>query len=679
MEIIPFRNIKSFTELPQFKFLPPKSWRAFRQHSVTYCDKICAFDIETTTVEVEPGNKQSFMYVWQFAIGTELVIIGRTWEEFLKLVKWLEFLTQGNTIVCFIHNASYEFQFLSGIWKFENEDVFCVDSRKILKFNMGPLEFRCSYKLTNLSLKDLTKRYGVQHGKIDGALFDYDKIRYPWTPLTDLEQQYIVNDVIGLLECIDIIMKLYNDDLYSLPLTSTGFVRRICRDSMRQRKSEIMKCYPDFDVFKMLRAEFRGGNTHANRFYAGEVIEGDLYSYDISSSYPSVQCNREFPVTPFVMVKNLSMKKIDRLIERGYAVLFTVRLYDVSLRDRHYPVPYIPIAKCSICSGYQNDNGRVIRADVLEITVNDIDWQIIVAQYTFSAQAIKAYYASYGPLPAELIQCNVEFFRQKTELKGLEGQELYYSKAKELLNSIYGMTVQNPAKGTILFDNCEYNTDTSVSEEELLFKARKRAFLCYQFGCWTTSHARAALEAGIRICSADQLLYVDTDSCKCIGPSDFTAYNERQKELSLQSGLYAADRHGVVHYGGVFELDGKYQAFITQGAKKYAYITDTGKLGVTVSGVGKARGREALIAAGGLEAFKPGFVFHNCGKTRSIYNDTGYGKFSTPDGEINITRNVVIEDQDYTLSLSDEYEAILNTAKGFLLKSMEIYKNNKIL
>ena len=41
-------------------------------------------------------------------------------------------------------------------------------------------------------------------------------------------------------------------------------------------------------------------------------------------------------------------------------------------------------------------------------------------------------------------------------------------KSKELLNGIYGMSVQNPAKGSILFNDCLYEDDTSKTEAELL-------------------------------------------------------------------------------------------------------------------------------------------------------------------------------------------------------------------
>lgn len=671
MRIIQANELK-ISDLPELHFAKPKTWRNRSKYAPLYKQEICAFDIETTTIE---PLHQAVMYVWQFAIGTEFVVIGRTWDEFEKLLKLLNAVTDGNKLVCYVHNLSYEMQFLSGIFEFSNEDVFCPDSRKILRAYLRCLELRCSYYLTNLSLKELTRRYNVQHAKIDGDLFDYDKVRYPWTPLTELEQRYIINDVIGLIESIQVIMELNNDDVYSLPLTATGFVRRECREAMRYDHQHIVNIYPDYEVFKLLRAEFRGGNTHANRYYAGEIIEGVIHSRDISSSYPSAQCNYDYPVTQFKPVKNLSIKRVNELIEHNRAVLFEVRFTDVELRNKYTPVPYIPIAKCSYYRSIQNDNGRILWAKTIQCVINDIDWKIIDKQYKIGKiEVLQAYTAWYGSLPQGLIDSNVKFFKKKTELKGIDGQELFYMKNKELLNSIYGMSVQNPAKAQILFDDCGYNEDVTKTEEELLLKSRKKAFIAYQFGCWTTAHARAALEAGIDLCG-DGLIYVDTDSCKYIGEADFSQYNEQMKQRSLQSGLYATDRKGVVHYGGVFEQEADMSAFITHGAKKYAYTDMEGKLHLTVSGVGKRKGAADLEAHGGLKAFEKGYVFKACGKTASVYTDSDFGWFPVDGREIYISRNVVIEDQDYTLSRTENYDEVLKQARRYLSKSMEILKN----
>ena len=670
MQVLRFDSIKIY-DLPQFTAdTKPPGYRS----RIRYNKQVCAFDIETTAL---PEIEQSVMYIWQFAIE-DTVIIGRTWDQFRILVKWLNTISHGRRIVVYVHNLSYEIQFLSGIFHFDDNNLFAMDSRKVLKAVEGNIEFRCSYLLTNLSLQAFTDRYQVEHRKLSGEAFDYSKKRYPDTPMTEDEIAYCVNDVAGLVEALHKLLELNGDNLYTVPLTSTGFVRRICKDAMRAEHKQIIDSYPDYEVFKLLRKAFRGGNTHANRYMADEVIRGKITSMDITSSYPFQQVCKQFPVYPFEKVHSTDIHYVDKLIDRGKPVLFHVALMDVSLRSKYTAIPYIPLDKTICCRFPVLDNGRVIRADYLEIVLTDIDWKIVVKQYQFKAVLVTAYKSGYGKLPNGLVDSNKEFYRLKTELKGVSGQELYYMKNKELLNSIYGMSVQSPVKRNILFNDCNseaglYVEDTSLTDEELLQRSKKKAFTCYQFGVWTTAHARNSLEDGIDICG-DDLLYCDTDSCKFIGDKDFTAYNKQVQQLAVAGGLVATDRKGVVHYGGVYELDGVYDAFITQGAKKYAY-EENGRIHITVSGVGKKKGAAALTAAGGLDAFREGFVFHHCGKTESVYNDSDYGHVFYDGHELYISRNVYIREQDYTLSRSDEYSSIINVSKYDIAKIARHCKN----
>lgn len=659
------------TDLPEFtEEKKPKNHRG----RVEYNSQICAFDIETTGLS---EIQQSVMYVWQFAIE-DYVIIGRTWDQFRTLIEWLQELGSGRRIVVYVHNLSYEFQFISGIFHFDNESVFSMDSRKVLKAVYGNIEFRCSYLLTNLSLKALTKRYNVQHQKLSGEDFDYSVRRFSDTELTEEELEYCINDVLGLVESIHKIMELSDDNLYTIPLTSTGYVRRVCKEAMRPEHYQIVNSYPDYTVFKLLRKAFRGGNTHANRYYADEVIHGGIWSSDITSSYPFQQVCKKFPVYPFEEVHSNDIHYIDRLISRGKAVLFHVALSNVTTRTKYVVIPYIPLDKTISIRNPVIDNGRILQADYLEIVVTDIDWNIIVKQYSFGASLICAYRSDYGPLPDGLRNSNIEFYKKKTELKGVKGQELYYMKNKELLNSIYGMSVQNPVKRSILFNDVGddpelYVEDMSVSDEELLLRSKRKAFTCYQFGVWTTAHARKSLEDGIDICG-DDLLYCDTDSCKYIGQHDFSEYNKGVQELAVAGGLYATDIKRITHYGGVYEPDGEYDQFITQGAKKYAYIED-GRIHITVSGVAKGPGAESLERAGGLAAFREGYVFRNCGKTESIYNDKDLGLYETDGRQIYISRNVFIHEQDYTLGRADDYTAIINLSKQDINKISAHLKN----
>ena len=94
----------------------------------------------------------------------------------------------------------------------------------------------------------------------------------------------------------------------------------------------------------------------------------------------------------------------------------------------------------------------------------------------------------------------------------------------------------------------------------------------------------------------DRMVYCDTDSVKMIGTVNLSGINKRREQQAKKQGAAAVDRKGVTHYMGVFEYEGTYDQFITQGAKRYAYVID-GKMGVTVSGVSKKinRKREYLL------------------------------------------------------------------------------------
>ena len=659
----------NFTPLPR---------RAGENGKLVYADCVCCFDIESTRIQ---EREQSVMYVWQFALG-EFTVYGRTWDDFKGFLRQLKSKLGEMHLVIFVHNLSYEFQFLSGIYHFNDYEVFATDSRKVLKCQMFKnFEFRCSYKLTNLSLAAMAKRYNKKYLKESGTDFDYSKRRFPDTPLTEQELKYCEHDVLAVVESVIKIMELNDDNLYTLPLTSTGFVRRNVKAGMKDYWYQMKDEMPPYRCYQLLKSAFRGGNTHGNRFYAGSIVD-DVSSVDISSSYPSQQCNKKFPVGKWKERHDLSIAQLEKRLSLGAAAIMRVYLYDVELRDIYAPVPYIPIAKCmqlhlpaDVSRGLCVDNGRVLQADFVEMCITDIDYKIILSMYKCKVEVQEMYTNWYDFLPLPIRELNIEYFRKKTELKGVQGEELYYFKNKELLNSIYGMSVQDVVKENILFADGQYLIDESRTREDIYNGRKKSIFTQYAYGVWTTAHARASLQAGIDLCG-DNLVYVDTDSCKFVGDVDFSAYNADRIAECKQSGAYATDPQGVTHYMGVYEDDGKYKRFITLGAKKYAYEDAKGELHITVSGVGKKSGAAELKANGGLEAFQPGFVFHNSGKTESVYNDEKRPYITRVDGHlITITRNVVIRDTTYTLSTTDDYAELLNVSSNMLNKVHKFWRN----
>ena len=641
-----------------------------------------AFDIETTVLE---DIEQAVMYIWQWQFGEDYTVIGRTWEEFLDLQHRIKnSLPDDHWLVVYVHNLSYEFQFLKGIYQFTPDNVFATGSRKPIKCDMWEcFEFRCSYKLTNMSLKQFTTRMRVKHIKLSGEEFDYSVKRFPWSTLTEEELEYCVNDVLGLVEAINALMERDKDTLQTIPLTSTGYVRRNAKRAMREgiHHNFVYSILPDYETYRALREAFRGGNTHANRYYAGDIIE-NVHSADRSSSYPAVMCNCEFPMTEFVPIlkKDLNLGYISRCINiRHKALLLRIGIRNLELRNPYWGCPYLSKDKCrNIRKAVDTeDNGRILQAEYLETTITDIDLKIILEEYTGEIILYQGWYSSYKKLPQPLIDEVIKYYRDKTELKGVKGQEIYYDKAKALLNSLYGMMAQDPVKHSLIFQQIGDWLEDDKPDEELLGKSNNRAFLAYQWGVWVTAHARDALERGIRIVhetDGADFIYCDTDSVKYCGDVDWTSYNNERIMECSESGAFAVDPSGITHYMGVYETEDNpetgvaYRYFKTLGAKKYAYVEKEGEgVHCTIAGVNKKKGGKELDKYGGLSAFAEGFIFTDAGGTQAVYNDIPVPDHVIIEGNtLPITANVAILPSEYTLGITGEYERILKYSKKYL-------------
>lgn len=646
-----------------------------------YKNCMCAFDIETTRLE---DIEQSIMYIWQFSILflDDLhidTIIGRTWTEFELFLDQLMNEDNYAYYMIFVHNLSYEFQFLRGIYTFSPNEVFAIKSRKILKCEMlERFEFRCSYLQTNMSLNTFTSKMKVQHQKLSGEKFDYSKKRFPWTELTDYEIQYSTYDTIGLVEAMYKRMMLSNDNLYTLPLTSTGYVRRETKKAMYGWARKHRDIFPTIDIFDLLEEAFRGGDTHANRYYSGTVIRADgknilgIGSYDRSSSYPDVVLNCVFPMTRFVYIGSITENDIEKKLDRGKALLFRCKITGIEQIDKFYGAPYLSYSKCRNVSREVLDNGRILSAEYIETTITDIDYEIMKREYKWKGFEItECYESKYGTLPEPLKGIFRKYYTDKTELKGIVEQELFYNLQKALLNACYGMMVQSPVKQSLIFTESEeniYTVDENVSRKTLLTKYNRTAFLPYQWGVWVTAWARLRLKEGINIVG-DRYVYSDTDSVKYIKVRGdnidelFNRYNSERKKQSISNSAYATDRHSIKHYMGVFEYEDTYTEFSTIGAKKYVYRTKDGKLHATIAGVNKKLAPDELEEHGGIEAFKTGFTFLRSGGTESVYNDVPYGDFTVENHVLKITQNVVIRPSTYTIGITDEYRRILADAR----------------
>jgi len=586
-------------------------------------------------------EKLCAMYIWQFGING-YVIVGRTWEEFLNVCDEISDsleLNEKRRLIVYVHNLSYEFQFINRLFSWEK--IFSIDVRKpIYAITSGFIEFRCSYLLSGYSLAKLSSQLAKYHvEKMVGDL-DYSKIRHSRTPMTEKEMRYCVNDVFVVMSYIQ--EKIEQDKgIQNIPLTKTGYVRRYCRKSClyhytekgrrpNYQYSDLMKelYITDLEEFDTLQRAFAGGFTHANAYRVDEVIP-NVASYDFTSSYPYVMFSEEFPMSHAVKVQVKSKQEFEEYLNK-YCCIFDIAFKDI-ITKKSQETP-LSVSKCWKKVRVTENNGRVVCAEEVVTTITNVDFNILKMFYSWGQCTVNYMYVyKKGYLPTEFVKSILNLYKKKTELKNVPGMEVEYLNSKEMVNSAYGMCVTNPLRDEIEFNGLEWSEQQPTEDEraELLYKNNhsKNRFLFYPWGVFVTAYARRNLFTGI-YAIGDDYIYSDTDSVKLTNyeahKSYFEAYNARV-EIKLKK---ACEHHGIPFEMvepktvkgvskrlGVWDFEGVYQNFKTLGAKRYMVQKENvlevdGKkydFSLTVSGVNKNAAIPYLLERYGKEGIFQAF------------------------------------------------------------------------
>lgn len=705
-EELRFYDCNSILPEPQgfyYKRKKPTQSSSERIHRI-----VSTFDIETTNTQTDINGENcnvSFMYHWQWNIAGKN-FRGRYWNEFLHLyhrvVKFYS-LSPHTIFVIYVHNLPFEHEFLKSFLKYDQKHVWANDKNKIVKCRtVEGVEFRCSYMLTNMSLEKACQNTpNVIHGKESGAL-DYRKIRHSATKLSRREFAYNYMDVQGLYEVMCEKLRVEENGYYSIPMTSTGYVRRELRNEIAKYPDYVEKVQslePSLDLYNTMVQMFRGGNTHANRFFAGKQ-QYHVHSIDIASSYPFQIMTKYFPMTPFFKESCLDdAAYINQLLHEKCCIM-KLKLEGVKLKPG-IPIPYLSTAKCDHIA-YHNtnlyDNGRIIDCIYFETIMTEIDFEIFRSQYYFKSLEISEMWtAKRGMLPEPIRNVTYHFFQEKTKLKNVEGMEYEYMKSKNLLNAIFGAMVTNTLKdGYTIDENGDYVEHIVKNPQKELSKCYRRGFLAYQWGIWITAHARRQLQDMIDEIDVSSVLYVDTDSVKYLYPEKYAfkveTYNKKLLSLYSNFKISAKDSKGNVLYLGQYEDDGTYNTFLTYGAKKYAYTYqdkhDKTKFHVklTVAGANKKSGSEYLLhhMLPPFERDKRDYLFESeCEQLKNVfqiglllsetesgrtvaYRHENYNKhiqitdYLKQTDEVVIHSGLAIVDSTYTLGISTDYERILD-------------------
>lgn len=477
------------------------------------CDNtIYTFDIETTSYYILDGNIYSAieyknltkdiqekcefhsnMYIWQFGIN-DTIYYGRTWEQLREFLGKLDKISEYRKI-CFVHNLSFEFQYLKGFFIFS--EVLARKSRKVMKavFEDFNIELRCSYMMSNCSLAKLSDVYSLPIDKKTGDL-DYTLIRHSETPLSDIELGYCEYDCLVVYYYIKFLLTKY-EKVYKIPMTSTGQVRKELKETIVSDwsyKNTVKKAInTNPHIYNMLHEAFAGGYTHANYIYTDDIIS-NVTSYDFTSSYPYVLCCFEYPSGEFQKCNISNIKQMSKRL----CYLIRVKFNNIKCK---YLNTFISASKCKNIRGARYDNGRIIQADELEMTITDVDFRLFLDTYTnissdkkMSYEILECYYSPKHYLHKTFINFILDKYVKKTEYKNVEGKELEYALEKAHFNSLYGMSVTNNIRDKVEYNNQTKEwTETPITNDEIvkmLEKEKQNGFLAFSTGVFVTAYAR---------------------------------------------------------------------------------------------------------------------------------------------------------------------------------------------
>jgi len=687
---------------------------------IAYMTDFITFDIESTTM---PGVKNpkggydvppwAFMYCWQACVCGQ-VIFARYWDQFFEMLERIRehlHLKKLKRMVCFIHNAGFEYAFMYPFLKerYGEVSVFATAPHQPVKIFVEALgiEFRCSWKASNMNLYMLTKtEIECPYVKPWDDL-DYRKIRTPKDKLTPKEMGYCVIDVLGLYHAMKSKMAGEHDNVCSTPITSTGYIRRILRRACRQwpgyREKIFLKNKLTLHVYQLLKEAVRGGNVHASRFFAN-AIWLDVFGVDYVSEYPATMLNELFPMGGFSRYGKIeSIKELNDLCKE-YAVLFRVYFENLRLKPE-VPMPYVSSDKLIMRpagSKIQGDNGRVLKVDgVCGITINEIDWKIIQKQYEWDSIIFdEVHYARKEPLPEPIRNVILLYFGKKCELKmqikevkaklkldpdnkelidELNELDYRYGKTKNLLNASFGCILTDPCRLETSIDESTGEWSEKLPEGKTLqdlldkYHRSRNSFLCYAWGVWVTSYGRQYLDE-LQECTKDEsgkywVIYSDTDSCKSQywNEKALDRLTKKQIRKCEENGAYWTAPDGHKEYLGYPEKDMIAKRFKTMGAKKYAYEDEDGLLHLTISGVATTKkpgdklglGARELLEHGGLDALEVGYVFKEAGGSCIWYGHAEPHEVTVNGCTFTTASYAAITDGTYKVGMTEEYKKLL--------------------
>lgn len=694
--------------------------RSGKGNNKTYNDVLIMADTETSKKKLKKSNqvkqldsglkaRENHVCAWTISIrafGVNIVTLwGHKPSTLASTMKKIHDSMNGDITLFYFHNFSYDHWFIRRfLYKEMGNPIKFLNLKAhyplYMRFENG-IEIRDSLILAQKSLEKWADDLEVEHRKAVGK-WNYNKFRNQDCNYSADELEYIEHDTLAGVECLDKTMNALNKKIYSLPYTSTGIIRNDIQILGKENnaKSIFLSMCPTFAQYIKLTKLFHGGYVHANRFeideFISELVDGLVQCYDFCSSYPFCMLAFKYPMEKFTKYHSCSRKEILKNAENT-AFMFKFIARGVRLKNKNHVMPALQFSKCSeeACINPVLDNGRILKADYIEIWLNEIDLEVIDEQYEFDWEmCVDVERAMKDYLPRWFTDYVFSLFVNKCKLSLID-DPVNYLISKTRINGCYGLCVQKSIKENIIEDfiTGEYKSDIPDDPKRALaykkkeydkYLKNKNSILLYQHGVWVTSYAFRNVHRLNKCIKRESegglLLYNDTDSAYGIewDEQKIAEYNANCLQLLKANGYDSVKIDDHIFTLGIAEhkpLKDDYTEFKVQGAKRYAgRCKKDNKIHITVAGVPKKSGAKCLH--NDLDNFTKGFKFDGkiTGKKEHVY----FTSEIYIDSEGNETGDSIdLLPCDYKLDPTDKFDIELDELFEEDTEIQGIYENNE--
>ena len=577
------------------------------------------FDTESTTIYTDDTRKtikDCFCYSYQVAVGAEHYAIYRTLEQFIEFLKVLQSVLEYHKeaygtnakVYIWVANLAHEWSFIK--YRLMNEftatKIFAKTVRDLLFIEFGDIQFRECIGLFGSSLADIAKNWTTTQ-KAVGDL-DYDLIRTSYTPLTEQEKHYCINDVIILAEMHSAVLKAFAQEngAVRIPFTSSGFVRMKLKESIRdcadltderENTAQYYKRPPKSNIELIMRQNrglfvspeqwalcrnygYSGGLCGSNIKEVGKNLK-NVTCADLTSDYPAQLLHEKFPRGK---LKEYDIKDYTK-IKAEKRPYFILALVDFDSKTQH-----ATFSKHKILN-YKEDcykdtfgqvqelivyNGKVLHCKNAVVVLNDIDISAYLMIYNLHITPLKLWaFSGYAKIPSWLFDSISEDYINKAVLKhNGNTKSTEYRECKKRINSYYGVLATKEQDCLDVF--CADNGLFKPRKKKSIKQNFAECWLNPYYAFWCTSYARRILMYYISK-YPDNIIQYDTDSLyfkssKTVSREtlehDLRAYNAEQMRINQR--IFKDNKNIELLLDlGCWDFEETYNQFLAMGAKKY--------------------------------------------------------------------------------------------------------------